>query len=275
MTIIYITNASLNMIAKSLKGKIAMGNIDDTVQQLINHQELSDFTNVTNIREIFNINEIQELYRIMLVVKDLKKIIMDIKGNKEIITQYINMQNRRYAFEVKAPAYHKERECKWLLSPFENVEIPERCVDEEGAKKAKAWVRKHKSLLFEELNEKFKKHFNCEEGLILVERKNSGQTDFEDKNLVEIVSEGIVKKYRQLRFFFDHEFADKVRNLRYMPFYKVDTILQNDKDTQTHQTVYEFHQVKSDLKHMLINFYIAKENPDISFDEKLLDSIGF
>jgi len=273
MTTVYITNASLKKIAKSLKNKIKNESLVDMSNELIDYDELAGVVGCEDIREVFNNQEIKELFTMLRVTRELPKIVKEVKGNKDFITQYINQQNRRFLTPVQAPAYHHEKQCKALLSNFYNIQIPEECLEKK--EEIQAWVNKHKNLSFEELNKKFKMEFNCQNSLEQIERKNSGVTDFQNMTLDELVTQGIVKKYTQLRFFFNHEFADAIRKFRYMPHYRLDEFLKTDKNKHIHSEIYEFHQVKKELKNMLINFYITKENPDISFDQDLLDLIGF
>ena len=84
---VYITNASLNMIFKSLRNK----KISLSREQLVSHIS-SDFENefegtsfYDNMYSIFNTIELKEIYFEGMVLKNISKVIDESEGNKNII----------------------------------------------------------------------------------------------------------------------------------------------------------------------------------------------
>jgi RecG-like helicase len=211
-----------------------------------------------------------------MMFKDFKELMTNIQGNRNIITEYVNNQNKRYAYQVKAPAYHKNINCQWMNKSFNNIQIPQNSLsDIHTEQKVKEWISANKKLAFEELNQKFKIEFNCKEGLEKISRVNSGSTDFENDNLEKTFQQEIKIKYKQLKFFLDGELTKKVANFRYAPSFKIKEILRNNKDEKAHQTILNFHSIKDAIKKIIFDFYKSKYNEDLSFEDTILDSIGF
>jgi hypothetical protein len=145
---VYITNASLNMIFKSLRNK----KLSLSREQLINHIS-SDFENefegtsfYDNMHFIFNTMELKEIYFEGMVLKNISKVIDEIEGNKNIIEEYIMNSNKSYAYQIKAPAFHTTNNCNLLQSNFENIAIPEDCkIDETKRELIKEWIKDNRN----------------------------------------------------------------------------------------------------------------------------------
>ena len=278
---VYITNASLNMIFKSLRNK----KISLSREQLVSHIS-SDFENefegtsfYDNMYSIFNTIELKEIYFEGMVLKNISKVIDEIEGNKNIIEEYILNSNKLYAYQTKAPAFHSKNDCNLLHSNFENIVIPEDCsIDETRRALIKEWIdsNKHKYSIFSDLNAKFKIEFQCDCNLEEVSRLNSGSIDFENYNIkVSNIVSDIKNKFVQLRFFFDSEFAKKIENFKYATTYKLKNQLSVDKDKETHKSIIDYHTVKDSLRQMISEHYRYNYNIALSFDQKILKAIGF
>lgn len=276
MSKVYITNASMKQISKSLRTKKTFITRDEMLENIIEDSELSSLVSKEQFNQIFNNNDLKDFYFMKMMLKDFGTLITTIQGNKNIITDYINNQNKIYAYQVKAPAYHSNTSCQWMNKSFNNIHIPQNCLsDEKTEQKVKEWIYTHKNLSFEEINEKFKIEFNCKEGLEKVSRDNSGLTDFENNEIGAIFQTEIKNKYKQLKFFLDGDFANKVANFRYASSFKIKDILKNDNDKESHQAILDFHTVKNILQTIIFDFYKSKYNADLSFEDTILDSIGF
>ena len=276
MSKVYITNASMKQISKSLRTKKTFITRDEMLENIIEDSELSSLVSKEQFNEIFNNNDLKDFYFMKMMLKDFGTLITTIQGNKNIITDYINNQNKIYAYQVKAPAYHSNTSCQWMNKSFNNIHIPQNCLsDEKTEQKVKEWIYTHKNLSFEEINEKFKIEFNCKEGLEKVSRDNSGLTDFENNEIGAIFQTEIKNKYKQLKFFLDGDFANKVANFRYASSFKIKDILKNDNDKESHQAILDFHTVKNMLQTIIFDFYKSKYNAELSFEDTILESIGF
>ena len=276
MSKVYITNASMKQISKSLRTKKTFITRDEMLENIVEDSELSSLVSKEQFNEIFNNNDLKDFYFMKMMLKDFGTLITTIQGNKNIITDYINNQNKIYAYQVKAPAYHSNTSCQWMNKSFNNIHIPQNCLsDEKTEQKVKEWIYTHKNLSFEEINEKFKIEFNCKEGLEEVSRDNSGLTDFENNEIGAIFQTEIKNKYKQLKFFLDGDFANKVANFRYASSFKINDILKNDNDKKSHQAILDFHTVKNMLQTIIFDFYKSKYNAELSFEDTILESIGF
>jgi len=275
---VFITNASLNMIFKSLRNKKVSLSRDEILNHISSEFE-DEFVNTSfydNMHILFNNSELKEIYFESMVFKDFNKTIGDISGNKDLIKEYVDKSNKIYAFKVKEPAYHSINNCTYLNSNFSNIIIPEDCrIGDDLRKKAELWITNMGHLDFDKLNAKFKIEFQCDCELEKISKENSGNLDFENYKVKLKPSDEIKEKFKQLKIFFDSEFAKKINNLKYAASYKVKSILKNDRDIASHESIIEFHSVKDSLRQMIKNHYRSKYNQLLSFDKNLLDSIGF
>lgn len=278
---VYITNASLNMIFKSLRNKKVSLNREELLSHIsLDFEDEFEGTSFRdNIHLTFNTYELKEIYFEGMVLKNISKVIDEIQGNKNIIEEYVLNSNKLYAYQTKAPAFHSKNDCNLLHSNFENIVIPQDCnIDETKRALIKEWIdtNKHKYPIFSDLNAKFKIEFQCDCNLEEVNKLNSGSIDFENYDIkVSNIVTNIKNKFTQLRFFFDGEFAKKIENFKYATSYKLRNQLSTDKDSESHKSIIDFHTVKDSLRQMISEHYRYKYNQTLSFDQKILIAIGF
>jgi len=169
MSLVYITNASLNLISRSLRNKNFKNkrmNVPIKEMIFIIADDIKDELPITkeDLNEFFNKNDLQDMYLKAMINKDFGKFLESIGENENFITMYIDNQNRKYAYDINAPAYHPTISCEWLKKPFFNIEIPKGCrVNKEKQIEIKTWIQNKKigildnEELFKELNNEFKK----------------------------------------------------------------------------------------------------------------------
>lgn len=269
----YITNASLKLILKSLRGKLQIKR-EEAIAFL--SKELKDILSFNEINNIFNNDELRDLYLLNGILTDFDSFLENIKENKEIITNYINFQNEKYIKKIKVPAYHIDYQCKWMKSDFYNIEIPTEYIKDKNMEiKIKDWIEKNRYKKFPELNQDFIKEFNFQKGLEQVNIKNSGFTDVDYQNLLKI-KDDIKIKYKQLTFDFDNEDYGKIiQRIKYMPFFRLSEYLTIDHNKESHPYIEKFHNDKYILKKVILQFFQEKYNQELSFDGSILDMIGF
>jgi len=275
MSLVYITNASLNLISQSIKNKKKTISID-TITSDISNDLFHDFDiSQKELKEYFNKFELEKIYYNKMVVKNLESLLSSIEENKNLIVDYIKWQNKKYAYDTKTPAYHVDKDCQYIKQPFINIQIAEECLsNKDTSLKAKQWIQKNKNLSFEEMNTRFKQEFNCSKGLIKVNFKNSGKLDYENDTITNI-AKGKIKKYRiQLRFLLDGEMSKKINNYKYAPKSVISKI-ENSKNTEKFQEIIDFHTAKNELEKIITKIYIEKYNAELLFNQPILDSIGF
>jgi len=274
MVLVYITNASMSLIVKSLRNKNKFTR-DYIVSNIFDDLREDKIFTQSDLNDIFNTHELQDIYNMKMLLKDFQNLLESISGNKDIVTQYVNSENLKYAFTVKAPAYHKMSSCEWMKKNFYNIEIPKNCLSvEKNEIKVREWIKKNEQLLFDELNAKFIKDFECPEGLKKIDLKNSGATT-QDNYIVGLYQERAKKNRLQLRFLLDSELGSKISRYKFAPIYKVENIVKYEKDASLHNPIIDFHSAKTEMKEILLDFYKNKYNTDLSFEKSILDSIGF
>ena len=278
MSKVYITNASFRMITKSLQYKKCKLNRDELLQN-ISDDFATEFENesfIENIKQFYNSNELKDIYFGKKLLEDFAELLKDIEGNKEIITEHVQKSNSMYAFKIKAPAFHDNPSCQWMMSDFKNIIIPEDCkLNSDKYQKAIQWLSDNKNLSFFELNSKFKIEFECDCDLEEVARTNSGEKEYDNEQINFNLYTQSDKNFRQMKMFFDGEFAKKVQDLKYAPSHSLKKILKNYKNEPYYEIIIDFHTMKEATKQMIIKYYQHKLNIDLSFDQSLLESIGF
>ena len=162
MSMVHITNASFRMISKSLRFKKTNLSREELLENIssdfVNDFEVNSLYN--NLKTFYNNNELKDFYFIKMVLKDFESLLDEISGNKAIISEFVTKSNSMYAYNVKAPAYHKDSNCQWMKQDFHNIIIPNECrLNQEKYEKATKWINEYKHLAFEELNAKFKIEF--------------------------------------------------------------------------------------------------------------------
>jgi hypothetical protein len=274
---VYITNASMNMIFKSIRFK--KHNFSRaTIKNDISH-DFREYSIINSdiLEKTFNTYDLQDIYLIKMIFKDFSKLIDNIKDTKNSILEHIESQNKKYFKKVQTPAYHKNSECEWMKHNFKNIMIPTSCVENiENEKLAREWIENNKKLDFNLLNEQFKLKFNCQEGLELISRDNSGNTEFHNETItLPKLINNIKNTYIQLQFDFDNNESDDMKNLKYIPDYKVNYILEDVKYKNTKEAILKYHNNKKLLKKAMMDYYKIKYNQKLEFDKTILDMLGF
>ena len=279
MATVYITNASLNLISRSVQKKVKKLNRMEMIESIM--EGFSDVVGITkdDLHKIFENDDLKSIYFTHLILKDFGILMNELDDNKMFVSKYIEEQNKHFAYEVKVPAYHKNKECQWMKKNFTNIQIPEKCItDKIMHTEAKKWISANKALAFHELNNQFKTRFNCLEGLILVEKENSGTSDFENGIIDTTLDIKLKMKKEQLRFCFDEDepYSKDIEKYRFTPAKKIKVILDNNNYTlEKKEAILNFHQLKKEFYIFIIESFKKRYNFDLSFESTILDSIGF
>ena len=239
MSIVFITNASLNLIVKSIRDKKLSVSRNDMINDLENDFINSDLNN--NIHSFLDNITLKNIYMTKMILKDFNSFLKELDTNKNIITDFVDKQNKIYAYKTKAPSYHSNRQCEYMKRSFNNIIVPSECVENNSNNKtAKEWVNQNRDNLekyFDQYNNMFKQIFNCNFDLEKIERKNSGNTIFDNKNLENNFNETVSKKWTQLKMCFDGEYGKVVKNTIYAPSYKIENIIKNKYNTNEYNII--------------------------------------
>lgn len=256
MAEVYITKQNFNKILPLNEKLIIPDNITlDTVYK-------KSLRGILSTREIGLLYTLKEFY-----------------SNKEFALdryQKIRVEdNKKFVYVSKNPSYHYDINCKNLTSDFVNFEIPEE-IKERGDHEIYLFREfyKRNSHLLKEKNDVFlmrlKIEFKLEHPPSRIEFDNSGRQEIKNIDLKEL--ENLIdqlmfnaEKYRNK----DEETKEIIEKYGYGTHQR--------KETQKKESpLYEWHHTyKLGLKELLKEYFRVKFNPNLSFDGKLLDELGF
>ena len=226
----YITNASLKMIFRSVKPFIKKDSRENLIFSLKEDIESDNFKiSYSDIDEILATSSLNNLKLFKLIIQNLEEFNL----NKNHILTFIEEQNKKYKYQVKAPAYHLKNNCEWMKKSFKNI------IKDTGEE---------------------------------IYYENSGNIEIENNSLENLIFK-TEKSLKQLKLYFNTEFAKKIKNYRYAP--KItEELLKNEKE-EVKNEILEFHKVKKEFIQLIFSILQQKYNTDLSFDKTILDFIGF
>jgi len=231
---VYITNYSLSIITKAIKDKLQLNYSNSAmIEEIYKGNELNKI--ISNLGYFFNMIEIKEIFVRQLLLKDLEYLVTKIKDAKGIIERFVEFENDKYKKKIKAPAYHKDYECKWMRKDFENT--------------LKATGEN-------------------------VKYENSGVTSIDNIKLTDGFINIIKNKYTQLTFDFG-ENEEVLKNLKYAPSYKINDILKNPRYKNKEEIINNFFKTKKEIRDNIFNYFVEIYNPELGFSKTILDEIGF
>jgi hypothetical protein len=199
-------------------------------------------------------------------------------------------------FEGTSPAYHTIAECERLNSDYTNYEIPEQIMDmakTDPSLKARfrQWF-KDNSYLLDDNNPKYqpgyfllriRADFKVDiRDIREVVRPNSGISRAKNASLEEIQKEiDEILSAAGKWFYATEKNAEILRAFQRKTYlaYRPDPLPENitgcsDSDVKAFLQDYD-RRFKKPLKEKLIFYYRIRYNPDLSFEGKLLDQVGF
>lgn len=195
--------------------------------------------------------------------------------------------NYRFVFEGNSPAYHEKPDCERLNSKYKNFEIPE-SIREKGKTeidKFRKWFKENKDLI--EKPEIFAARIHMNFGVNInpktIERDNSGIEIKENLDLEQLESRinNIIHLAGQY-----YNNADEAKKEVIRKFQKLTFLAYSDKALYNNQTKYSDNAIKKFLAQydshfkrpimdLLIEYYRVKHNPELKFEGKLLNQLGF
>jgi len=188
------------------------------------------------------------------------------------------------------PTYHADADCPRMTAPYRNYYIPEpvRARGTPEVERFRAWFRMHEDLLCNPETEDrfyvtmaaaFDLKVSC---LSKIDLANSGPVSFENMDLADL--EAAIREF--LRGAEDF-YMSSWRNQRVLDQYMKHTCLVRSRAPLIHNRtglpeaeVYKvleafLIQFKQPIYRMLVQYYRIAYNPELSFDGRLLDQLGF
>ena len=263
MSHVYITNGNLKKIIApfNLRGP-TYGRKDFFI-------EVKDFDTVL-LKKILSIPE-------LALLDAYKEVLADLQEGLAMFAKVERRDTHKYVYEGNAPAYHASRECERLVSDFVNYEIPEiiqnnneeiikfRSVFRENIKTVKegnidlARIRINNAMGWD-------MHYRS---ISDVDFKNSESTNFQNDDLDEIS-----RKITMLMFD-----AEKFRNSDPEINGIIDRLgygtHKRKESSDSNHPLYTWSNYKTELKHVIQTYFRVKLNPNLKFEGKILEELGF
>ena len=236
----------------------------------INFNEIDQFEIYNkDISFILTTREILYLYKAMLSYSELEQR-LDIYKK-----QHKSIDTKSYVFEGGLPAYHKDPNCERLSSDFVNLKIPVE-IQEKGdvaVQNFRDFCKKNIELL-EYNQELFYKRLEAQFFLKnrpgRLKHNNSGIEKIEnhDLNALELK---INRLLQEASSFKDRD--PETKKIITNQGYGTNRLKAADKLVGVLDIWH--HKYKENIKYLLRDYLRLKYNPDLKFDGKLLDQLGF
>ena len=237
------------------------------------------------IEDFFSRYEEQSLLAIQELLKNPERFFKD----------YFMVLNKtdsyQYVFENITPAYHKSINCPRLHSSFQNFKIPDE-IKEKGVNeivKYRAWFKDVQYLLegddknkIELFKDRCRREFKLSLPPEIIIIKNSGSFEINDMDLDSIESK-IDDLLTEAKIFYD---SSEKHTIILSSFSKLTFLANSSNPIYGNTTEYSDKEVKEllaqyaedfkhPLMHLLREWYRIKYNPELKFEGKLLQQLGF
>jgi hypothetical protein len=276
----YITNYNFNRITKGFEAPQGRDyKFDDPIIWTAPNGKTIDQSNPTALFARWEVND-------LLVYKSF------CKNTEKAIYKYHRIEkphdSYRYVQPERSPSYHNNCDCERLHAEFERIRIPNEIFDQgiEKIKEFRKWWKENESLRLTKPDAfvfKLNLAFGTDIHSFEVETKsNSGFAEFDNAS-VEIINDNI---YHQLDDLFSWAKEEKKRTDIFIRFAYLSYIGNNpNKPIMYNPTQYSEEDIKKVLRYIhprkmdiikdLKDLYLKTYNPELKFDRKLLDVLGF
>lgn len=217
---------------------------------------------------------------------------------REYYVPIVREDKLQFVFEGGKPAFHCDAACERLNSNYVNFEIPEalksRARDQGGldnemkfVQEFRVWFKKYMHLIKEDKKEEFVKTLDARFNYTIdpkgIEIGNSGHDVKENLDLPQLEQridelirqagkfykdnpdkQQILKRFSKYAWYFSRPHVEIKNN---------DTDL-SDEELKAFLNQYD-HNFKTPLKALLIEYYRILHNPDLKFEGRLLEALGF
>ena len=198
----------------------------------------------------------------------------------------------RYVYEEKMPCYHLYADCEYLNSPYENYLLPLEIqeADEEKKRAYREWFKQNRYLLDDGEYEKLQYRIQMRWGINMdlqdlkgLHRDNSGVRIMENPDLA-IIESDIIKLVGEMYDYIMQEvryrnIIDRYGKRTYLLDKKQsleDDRIKSYTDDEIRYILNEFDKkYKQKLTNKLKTYYRVKYNPDLKFEQPLLEELGF
>ena len=197
MNKVYITNASTTLILEGFKKLNIKLSREELILDIQSDFLEENFFSDEGFNDFFNTDELNTIYMMKRILKNLSNLIKDMNDNKGLINNYISSQNNRFAQRVKAPAYHQVSECQYLKSNFSNIEFPKN-INEDIKDKIRLFIKGYDNKNFDEVNKLIKEKFNIKEDFKKIDLANSGIKNIDNVEIKTNLFQQISKEFEDM-----------------------------------------------------------------------------
>jgi hypothetical protein len=263
MSEVYITNGNLRAIIApfNLKGR-SYGKRDFFI-------DIKDF-DISLLQKILSTPE-------LALLEAYKEVLADLEESLAIYEKIIKRDTHKYVYEGIAPAYHISHECERLKSDFVNYEIPkiiEGNFDE--ITKFRQVFRDNVKTIKDGKADLARLRINIAMGWDInypsisdVDFKNSDSEIFINDDLSDI-------EHQISKIMFD---ADVFRNSDPEISHTIDKLgygtHKRKESSDPDHPLYRWHNYKTELKHLIQTYFRVKLNPNLKFEGRILEELGF
>jgi len=209
----------------------------------------------------------------------------------EYYKKLIVKRDSQMIFNKKTTSYHSDSDCVRLNSDYSNYKIPDEILQRGDVvvEQFRLWFIQNIYLLesgeqakVQALQERCRLKFGLKELPLLVHYENSGATCLTNNSLLEVEANIIDLLKAAGRHYYSSPKTNKILRR----FSKCTFLISRDQPIYGNDTGYSEEEVREELKYYFENFkkpvidqlkqwYRIQYNPDLNFDDNLLDQLGF
>ncbi|MCJ8314245.1 MAG: hypothetical protein HRU38_05605 [Saccharospirillaceae bacterium] len=194
----------------------------------------------------------------------------------KIYEKRIKVDTKSLVYEGGRPAYHKQETCEKLNADYFNYPIPEE-IKGKGDKEIdryRLWFKENEHLIDSDpklFETRIQAVFFIKnpKSIEIISKKNSGYTNFKNVEITDIEDE----IDRLINF--ANEFCQSNETTRNIIDIYGDASHKTYIDKNIDLIIKKWNKIKYDLKAELITYFRMKFNPNLKFDGKILDALGY
>lgn len=265
---VYITKSNLRRIANEISHVVSTKEIEDIYR--------------FNLCAILAVPELNVLSALKIIISSIDDPIKVISLKEQALLREKIDKKSRWVFLGGSPAYHKTNNCRHLFSEYENYNIPVQ-IPYEKIESYRAFFienidtfKRNRAAFFAMVELKFNVRIeNIEE----IHADNSGGDIIENRHIKpadELLSDIGIHINEMNKF--KHS-SDRTNNIiERLGFNTIKAINNSNAhrlDEVSLAVIKQWHELKSQLKNLIISHLIARYNPELTFNGEMLDSLGF
>jgi hypothetical protein len=177
-------------------------------------------------------------------------------------------------------AYHKDRDCDRLNSPFTAIPVPQSLIDEGRENEVRAWFKLNKYLLDQDRFDVLAMKFHLSFGIILT------TSVFENSGSIELMNDSIKGLGQKIKDLLERSesFGKTVEEKKILrAFGAIHFITQKKNFISTHYetdkvvaVINEFNrEIRYPLIKLVSKYFIMKYNSSLNYSTRVLDQMGF